>query len=312
MLAVCTEHYYFAGLGPKLTPFPTVMTVTIAVGLQDRPSTAPSDTPWESDYKLFAQPTFTKAISAVSTIIFAYAGTPGFFPIVAEMRDPLKYTRSLVICQSTLTATYISVGCVVYFFCGSYVAAPALGSAGVLVKKISYGIALPGLVVSTIVVLHVSDALKNPLRNNFAYYTQFASKYVFVRLLRQSQHLTANTWVHWLTWLGCTFGVTVSAYLIASGIPVFSDLVALIGALLGTLMSFQPYAGMWFYDNWKSGRENPTHKWYLMVFWCIFVIVSGTFIMIAGTYGAVLAIIATNNASSGSFAWSCADNSASS
>lgn len=79
----------------------------------------------------------------------------GFFPIAAEMRDPSMYTRPLLICQGSITAIYISIGTVIYYYCGSYVASPALGSAGVLIKKVSYGIALPGLVVSTIVVLHV-------------------------------------------------------------------------------------------------------------------------------------------------------------
>jgi amino acid permease len=80
---------------------------------------------------------------------------PAFFPIASEMRDPRLYTRSLICCQSFVTALYISIGCVVYYYCGSYVASPALGSAGVLVKKVAYGFALPGLGVTTIVVVHV-------------------------------------------------------------------------------------------------------------------------------------------------------------
>lgn len=75
------------------------------------------------------------------------------------MRDPSLYTRSLLICQGSITAIYITVGTVIYYYCGSYVASPALGSAGVLIKKVSYGIALPGLVVSTILVLHVRGPL---------------------------------------------------------------------------------------------------------------------------------------------------------
>lgn len=132
------------------------MIVTIAVGLQDRPSAAPQTGVWVPDYKLFGHPSFTQAISSISTLIFAYSGTPGFFSIAAEMRDVSLYGRSVLICQSAVTAIYIVVGCVIYYYCGSYVASPALGSAGTMVKKVSYGIALPGLVVSTIIVLHVS------------------------------------------------------------------------------------------------------------------------------------------------------------
>ena len=140
-------------------PYPNmfwlVFIVTVGVGLQDRPSEAPKVGHWKSDYKLFNNPSFTEAISAVSTLVFTYAGTPAFFNIVAEMRQPLHYTRSLAICQITVTAVYIIVGTIVYYYCGSYVASPALGSAGVTVKKISYGIALPGLIVSCVLFIHV-------------------------------------------------------------------------------------------------------------------------------------------------------------
>ncbi|OJJ06517.1 hypothetical protein ASPVEDRAFT_327633 [Aspergillus versicolor CBS 583.65] len=271
--------------------FVAVMIVTIAVGLQSRPSAAPKEGPWASDYKLAGNPSFTSAISAVSSLVYAYAGTPGFFPIAAEMRDPSLYTRPLLICQGAITAIYITVGTVIYYYCGSYVASPALGSAGVLIKKVSYGIALPGLVVSTIVVLH------------------FAGKYIFVRILRGSRHLSANTPTHWITWLGCTFAVTISSYLIASGIPIFSDLVSLIGALLGTLMAIQPMGCMWLYDNWRSGKDQPTVKWSLLVIWNVYIVVIGSFLMVAGTYGAVVNIIASSKAASGNSAWSCADNS---
>ena len=75
------------------------------------------------------------------------------------MRDPRDYTKSLIYCQSIMTAVYIAIGVVVYYFCGSYVASPALGSAGVLMKKVCYGLALPGLIVSTTLFVHVSRRL---------------------------------------------------------------------------------------------------------------------------------------------------------
>lgn len=74
------------------------------------------------------------------------------------MRDPRGYTRSVLISQGFITAIYIAIGIVVYYFCGSYVASPALGSAGVTMKKVCYGLALPGLLVSTILLSHVSLA----------------------------------------------------------------------------------------------------------------------------------------------------------
>jgi hypothetical protein len=77
------------------------------------------------------------------------------------MRDPRQYTRSLLICQSVVTGVYLAIGCVVYYYCGSYVASPALGSAGPMLKKISYGFALPGLLVTTMLVIHVRLLMKS-------------------------------------------------------------------------------------------------------------------------------------------------------
>ncbi|KAB8218543.1 transmembrane amino acid transporter protein-domain-containing protein [Aspergillus novoparasiticus] len=266
----------WAGVASVFTAGSLVMMATIAVGLQERPPTAPKGGgPWVSDYKLVGNPSFTQAIMAVSSIVFAFAGTPGFFPIAAEMRDPSYHTRSLLICQSAITSIYIAIGTVIYYSCGSYVASQALGSAGTLIMKVAYGIALPGLIASTVIVFHQQ---------------WFSSKYIFIRILRGSEHLTANTFKHWATWLSCTFAITVSSYLIASGIPIFSNLVALIGALPGIFMSFQPMGGMWLYYNWKNGREQPSIKWILLSSWSILVIVSG-------------------KVTSGSSAWSCADNS---
>lgn len=135
-----------------------VMTVTIAVGVQDRPAAAPqTDTPWVPDYKIIGNPSFTEAITAVCSLVFAFSGTPGFFAIVSEMRDPRKYTPALLVCQAGVTAIYMVIGCVVYYYCGTYVSSPALGSAGGVVKKICYGFALPGLIVTTTICSHVSS-----------------------------------------------------------------------------------------------------------------------------------------------------------
>lgn len=101
------------------------------------------------------------------------------------------------------------------------------------------------------------------------------------------------------------------AYIIASSIPVFNDLVSLVGALLGTLMSFQPMGCMWLYDNWSRVKSDRSLKLKLMVGYSGFVILSGTFLMVAGTYGSVVSIIDSYKASGGSAAWSCADNSSS-
>jgi hypothetical protein len=102
-------------------------------------------------------------MSAVASLVLAYGGLPAYFSIASEMKDPRFYTRSVLICQGTATVVYLVIGIVVYVYCGSYVGSPALGSAGVLLKKICYGLVLPGLLVTEILYIHVScDPSPNP------------------------------------------------------------------------------------------------------------------------------------------------------
>lgn len=224
------------------------------------------------------------------------------------MRDPRYFTRSLIIAQIGSTLIYIVIGVVVYYYCGSYVASPALGSAGHLIKKISYGISLPGLAATVMMYIHVSQGIQPKSFTLITDWVQFPSKYVFVRILRGSKHLTSNSIIHWATWLGCTFGVTVIAYVIASGIPFFDSLVSLIGALLGAFLAYHVAGCMWFYDNWHK-RTSRTWKWTVLACWSAFLILVGTFITIGGTYGSVVGIIKLLNADGGSKPWTCADNS---
>ncbi|KAJ5231510.1 uncharacterized protein N7469_006098 [Penicillium citrinum] len=270
-----------------------VTIVTVAVGIEDRPDAAPETaSPWVSDWKVVGQPSFAQGIAAVSNLLFAFSGTPGFFSIVSEMRNPQQYPAAMVICQAGVTIVYAVIGSVIYYYCGSYVSSPALGSAGGVIKIVSYAFALPGLLGTMTIVTHIP------------------SKFIFVHVLRGSKHLSSNTPTHWMTWLGCTFGVTVIAWIIASTIPVFDSLVSLIGALLGPVMCIQPMGAMWLHDNWGKGKgQKKTTGWIVGSIWSVTLIILGTFLMVAGTYGSVVGIMDAYSASGGSAAFSCADNS---
>ncbi|WVR07864.1 hypothetical protein IAU60_004907 [Kwoniella sp. DSM 27419] len=132
-----------------------VITLMVAVGVTDRPSLAPA-----GDFHIkspaFTTPGFVDSINAITIIIFAYGGTPNYFQIVGEMRDPRFYTRTIVIGQSLMTGVYLVVAAVVYHFAGQYIASPALGSAGHVVKKVCYGLALPGLAAGGVMIVHTS------------------------------------------------------------------------------------------------------------------------------------------------------------
>jgi hypothetical protein len=139
-----------------------IFSVTIAVGVERRGSPALVSGN-STAFRAINNPPFADAMAAVSSHIFAYAGVPSYFPIIAEMQQPEHYTSALIWSQSIMTAVYVVIGVVIYCFVGSSVASPALGSAGEIMKKVSYGFALPGLLVSAMIVTHVRLAKPSTL-----------------------------------------------------------------------------------------------------------------------------------------------------
>jgi hypothetical protein len=55
------------------------------------------------------------------------------------MKNPRDYNKALYFCQVFSMAFYVTVSVVLWRYAGVYIANPALGSAGPLIKKIAYG-----------------------------------------------------------------------------------------------------------------------------------------------------------------------------
>ena len=66
-----------------------------------------------------------------------------FFGFISEMEDPRDFPKSLAMLQVTDTTLYVVTGVVVYCYAGPGVASPALSSAGPLMKRVVYGLAIP-------------------------------------------------------------------------------------------------------------------------------------------------------------------------
>lgn len=128
-----------------------------------------------------------------------------------------------------LGACYLTFSLVVYRYCGVWIASPALGSAGPLIKKVAYGIALPGLWISATLCQHL------------------AAKYLFVRLLRGTTHLQGRTKTHRATWIGSTVGCGVFAFVICGAVPFFGSLIGLIGAIAYAPMAIIVPMHLWLF-----------------------------------------------------------------
>ncbi|KAL8279595.1 hypothetical protein RQP46_007908 [Phenoliferia psychrophenolica] len=283
------EKVAFLGWAGLVSILAAVITLTVAVGVN-----GPTGVPEGGSLGIvnFGSPTFAEAAGAVGTILFAFGATPAFFNVVAEMRNPRDYWKSALVGQILATSMYIIIGSVVYSYAGTYVASPALGTAGPLMKRVCYGLAFPALVASSTL------------------FTHFSAKYIFVRMLRGSPHLSANTVRHWVAWIGSVFIAAVAAYLIADGIPVFNGLISLVGALLGAPIGLMVMGGMWLTDNLPLRRdpESKTLAFKFNIGWSLFLIIGGAFIMVAGSYGSITGIVNDYAISPGQ-SFSCADNS---
>ncbi|GAA5865256.1 hypothetical protein JCM8547_008332 [Rhodosporidiobolus lusitaniae] len=240
--------FSWVGLGTLLN---AVFFATIAIGIEDRLLLAPQTGPFDLGFVAFASPPFTAAMNAVANIFFCPSGPP--------------------------------------FLCaGKWTASPALGTAGVLIKRIGYGIALPGLLFTACLFCHIP------------------AKWLMVRLLRNSRHLSKKIRTHNLAWFSCTLGVNIGAYIIASAIPLFDGLVGLILAFRHAALLDRDGAVFFQFPGFSTRRTA------LLTFGVVantLVLSMGAFLI--GTYSSSITIH-DDYASVGGRPWSCADNSNSS
>ncbi|EME39842.1 hypothetical protein DOTSEDRAFT_178667 [Dothistroma septosporum NZE10] len=231
-------------------------------------------------------PSFATGFNSAMNICFAYAGHMAFFSFIAEMQKPEEFPKALAGLQSAAISLYLIAAVVIYVYVGADVVSPALGSAGPVVKKVAYGIALPTIVIAGVI------------------YANVAAKQIYLRIFRGSKHIHEKTWTGVGSWTAIIAILWIIAWVIAESIPVFNDLNSLIVALFvswftygiaGVFWLFMNY-GKWF-SNWKKT--------------CLFVL--NSFIFLLGGVICGVGLYATGKAihddTGKGASWSCADNS---
>lgn len=240
-----------------------VLIFTVAVTQQARPAAAPQTGDFDLGYVALAFPGFAAGMTATLNIFISGSGSSMYLPIISEMRSPRDYHKAAYVAGFLVGALYLSLSLVIYRYCGVWLASPAFGSAGQLFKKISYGVALPGLVIGTGIYSHV------------------AAKYLFVRVLRGSRHLQDNTVTHWGTWLGINILLGTLSYIVAEAVPILNYLLALAGSLCFAPFSLIFPALLWMYD-YKHMRTGSAKDKSLYGFHA-FIILVGAFLVVGGT-----------------------------
>ncbi|KAI9374411.1 transmembrane amino acid transporter protein-domain-containing protein [Aspergillus egyptiacus] len=180
-------------------------------------------------------------VIAVTNIVFAFCGHAAFFGLAAELKDPRDFPKGLCLLQGIDISLYLIAAVVIYRYGGPDVKSPALGSAGEIVGKVAYGIALPTIIISGVIYAHV------------------AAKYIYVRIFTGTDRMHKRDFIAVGSWVGIALSLWVLAWIIASAIPVFSNLLSLITALFASWFTYglsgifwlYMNKGLWF-SNWKK------------------------------------------------------------
>lgn len=297
----------------------TFIAIWIAAGAsiaQDHPAAAPPGA--VKEVVAFQKTTFAEAMAAIANQLFTVGASGNYFSISAEMKHPEHFTRSLVGGQLFMGILSLATSSIIYAGVGQYLASPALGSAGVLFKKICYGITIPGLIVSAVLFSHM------------------AAKYCFVRLLRGTHHLQHSTPTHWAVWTLSMFCTVVFGLIIIGLVPFFDDFLSLIGALINPILVFevegfmilffvtrrpakavdrgtQPDQAMlgtgrhWLIDSLTVYKRGWKEAAGMVLGWTLILL--GLLIMVGGTYGTVVVINEAYMSGEVGEMFSCADNS---
>ncbi|RDL33592.1 Uncharacterized protein BP5553_07960 [Venustampulla echinocandica] len=211
--------------------------------------------------------TFTDAFIAITNICFAYSFAMCQFTFMDEMHTPKDFMKSIWTLGIVEIFIYTVTGGLVYAFVGQDVKSPALLSAGTLISRIAFGVALP--------VIFISGSIN----------TTVLGRLVHGRIFKNSATRFVNTPRGWITWIAFITFATIIAFVIAEVIPFFSDLLSISSSLFISGFTFYFPALMWFMLL-RDGRWNSPKNLALGILnLCIFII--GLVILGAGIYASV-------------------------
>ncbi|KAI1805120.1 transmembrane amino acid transporter protein-domain-containing protein [Daldinia bambusicola] len=254
----------------------------IATGVQRTDSGVSSD--WSAWPK--ENLNFTEAFIAITNIVFAYSFAICQFSFMDEMHTPKHFVKSIWALGLIEIVIYTITGALIYCFVGQGVKSPSLLSAGDMVSKIAFGIALP--------VIFISGSINGTV----------VGRYIHGRVYRDSVTRFINTTKGWVTWLALITLITVIAWVIAEAIPFFSDLLAISSALFISGFTFYFPAIFWFMlikqGKWYAKENILTSLLNGLVF------IIGLVVLVGGTYASIVDIIDGYNKGKVRGAFTCA------
>jgi len=230
--------------------------------------------------------TFADAFNAVTNIVFAYSFAVCQFSFMDEMHTPKDFVKSIWALGLVEIFIYTLTGALIYAFVGQDVKSPALLSAGSLMAKVAFGVALP--------VIFISGSIN----------TTTVARYIHGRVYEHSIIRYINTKKGWITWLALITFITIIAWIIAEAIPFFSDLLSISSALFISGFTFYLPAMMWFMLLKEGKWYERKNIWLSILNGFIFLI--GIITLVAGTYSSIADIVSQYDKGTVRGVFSCA------
>jgi hypothetical protein len=210
-----------------------VLIVMIALGVAG-PRAPPG---FDVSITLVGKPTFVETVNALLNIAFAFAGNQSFISVMAEMRDASKdFPPALFMQKSFEVVIYIIVACVIYGLAGDAVTSPALGSAAEIPAKIAYGILIPS-VLGTGLIIGIT-----------------AIKYMYVAIMRhiRPQEVNVHNAFTWTLWVGIGTLFWIVSFVVSNAIPIFSSILNISAAIFISWFTFGLTSAFWLHLNWEK------------------------------------------------------------
>lgn len=173
----------------------------------------------------------TSVGAGISSIVFAFTGHLAYPQIIDEMAKPEDFPKALKANATVQAVMYAASACIIYWFAGDAVEAPALDSATGILGKLAWGLAIPTVIVAG--VLPAMMIIKNANRGFWTW--------------RQMPTVPwENTWRARASWMAIAGVLWVIAPVFAEVVPSFMGVVGVAGAFLGSWISLSFPALAWF------------------------------------------------------------------
>ncbi|KAI0379520.1 transmembrane amino acid transporter protein-domain-containing protein [Hypomontagnella monticulosa] len=163
---------------------------------------------------------FVASLNGLNVAVYAYGGAMLFAALLAEMRHPLDFWKSLIIAETLIYSLYMFFGIFMYSYQGQYSYNPAV-----------QGIAVYGMQTAGNLMSIISNLIAAVL------YSNIGLKVVYIEVFHELlgfPDLTTKTGKIW--WAVLIPVYWVIAFIIGAAVPQFSYIVGLLGALF--ILSF--------------------------------------------------------------------------